>query len=298
MRARRAAFSLVLVVLPAVASMLLLRPASPVRATEPAAESIPAVCGEKLPLPGDDEFRKSEYELLLGRFMEAECYKHLGWPHDVQIRPSGPTIATLGTSTSDPHLPAWGAQSWAVHGSVLVYYSPDVYRWMCERDAAGKREFVEECRETCPQCRLDGHGEVRPIADGEMVVKLMYGTTTGEMLRDPSPASHKLLSIPFMVKDHRGARDGWWWATWVPTDLVPQEAQLDWPPPANFPYPWMGFGYYCVNCHASAAAEFTFSNLAFVLGKPDSFPTFYLQDQPPLLDDNPTDEVDVASDAH
>ncbi len=75
-----------------------------------------------------------------------------------------------------------------------------------------------------------------------MVGKLMFGTTTEEMLRDPSPESHKLLSIPFMVKDQHGAKDGWWWATWVPTDIVPQEAQLDWPPPTNFPYPWMGFG--------------------------------------------------------
>lgn len=297
MRLRRVAFSLVLAILLA-AALTLRQSTPPVRATEPAAEDVPQVCREKLPLPSEYEFRKSEYELLLGRFMKAECYKHLGWPHDVQIRPSGPTIATLGTSTSDPHLPAWVAQSWAVHGSVLVYYSPGVYRWMCERDAAGERHFVEECRKTCPECRLDGKGEVRPIGDGEMVVKLMYGTTTEEMLRDPNPTHHKLLSIPFMVKDRQGAKDGWWWATWVPTEIVPQEAQLDWPPPANFPYPWMGFGYYCVNCHASAEAEFTFSNLAFVLGKPNSFPTFYLQDQPPLLDDNPTDNIDVASDAH
>ncbi|HVR99574.1 MAG TPA: hypothetical protein VMW27_23320, partial [Thermoanaerobaculia bacterium] len=234
MRSRRAAFSVVLVSLLA-AAFTLLRPDAPVRATEPVAGEVPAVCREGLPLPSEYEFRKSEYELLLGRFMEAECYKHLGWPHDVQIRPSGPTLSTLGTSSSDPHLPAWVSQSWAVHGSVLVYYSPDIYRWMCERDAAGKKEFAEECRETCPQCDLEGrredNPEVRPIADGAMVVKLMYGTTTEEMLRDPDPAHHKLLSIPFMVKDQQGAKDGWWWATWVPTDVVPQEAQLDWPPP-------------------------------------------------------------------
>jgi hypothetical protein len=201
MRARRAAFSLMLVVLLAAATMLL-RPAPVVQATEPEAVSLPPVCGEKLPLPSEYEFRKSEYQLLLGRFMAAECYKQLGWAHDVQIRPSGPTIATLGTSTSDPHLPAWVSQSWAVHGSVLVYYSPDVYRWMCERDAAGEREFVAECRETCPACKLDGKDGkdgkdgIRPIADGEMVVKLMYGTTTEEMLRDPSPAGCQSCHMP------------------------------------------------------------------------------------------------------
>lgn len=299
MRSRRVALSLALAALPLSLVLLLLRPAPPVRAGEPEAQAVPPVCTEKLPLPSEYEFRKSEYELILGRFMHAECYARLGWPHDRQLRPSGPTLASLATSTSDPHVPAWAAQSWTVHsGSVLVYYSPDVYRWMCERDAAGERELVAECRRTCPQCDLDGQGEVRPIADGEMIVKLMYGTTTEEMLRNPDPADYELISLPIMVKDSRGAKDGWWWATWVPPSQASQESQLDWPPPANFPYPWMGFGYYCVNCHASASAEFTFSNLGFVLGDPNTFPTFYLQGQPPLLDDNPTDSVEVASDAH
>jgi hypothetical protein len=45
----------------------------------------------------------------------------------------------------------------------------------------------------------------------------------------------------------------------------------------------MGFGYYCVNCHASARDEFTFSTLNNVLGDPDTFLKFLYQDQPPIL---------------
>lgn len=305
LRSRRAVLPLALASLPLAAALLLLRPAPPARAGQaPTSPQVPAACSEPLPLPSEYEFRKSEYELLLGRFLREECYSRLGWPHDRRIRASGPTIASLGTSATDPHLAAWTSQGWATHGSVLVYYSPDVYRWMCERDAAGAREFVAECRATCRECRLDGGGEVRldnggkvrPIADGAMIVKLMYGTTTEELLRDPDPAAHEMLGLPIMVKDSRGSRDGWWWGTWVPPSQASEQSQLDWPPPPNFPYPWMGSGYYCVNCHASAAAELTFSNLGFVLGDPEEIPDFYLQDTPPLLDDDPHDEIEIAED--
>ena len=45
----------------------------------------------------------------------------------------------------------------------------------------------------------------------------------------------------------------------------------------------MGFGFYCVNCHASAKSESTFSDLNNVLGAPDTFTKFYFQDQPPQV---------------
>ena len=87
--------------------------------------------------------------------------------------------------------------------------------------------------------------------------------------------------IALMVRDSQGGKDGWYWGSWDPQ--ATEASQLDWPPPANLPYPWMGFGYYCVNCHASAKDEFTFSTLNNVLGDPDTFIKFYFQDQPPIL---------------
>ncbi|HEX6900258.1 MAG TPA: hypothetical protein VF789_11115 [Thermoanaerobaculia bacterium] len=274
MRSRRALWALVALALAGVAA----RPqdAPPANAPSP---DMPAECRLALPLPSEFPFAKSEYERILGRFLRAECYARLGWRHDSQLRPTGPTLSTLG---GDPHRPAWTAKTWGTHNTVLIYYSPDVFRWMCERDAAGERDFVEECRKECPTCRLDGKEEdVRPIADGSMIVKLMYGDTTEEMLEDPSPAGRPRPGMALMVKDHKGAKDGWWWASWEPS--ISEQAQLDWPPPVNFPYPWMGFGYYCLNCHASAAAESTFSSLNNVLGDPDDILKFYLQDQPPIL---------------
>jgi hypothetical protein len=269
--------SLTLTVLAGTA-LTALRPAPPAAAA-PAAAETPRVCAAPLPLPSEFPFAKSEYEAILGRFMKAECYLHLHWPHDKQLRPTGPTVAALG---SDPHLgPAWTTTTWGTHGTVVVYYSPDVYRWMCEGDAAGERKFVAECRKTCPSCRLDGKAPVRPIADGSMIVKLMYGNTTAARLEDPSIPKGEANMIALMVRDSRGSKDGWFWGSWDPQ--ATEDSQLDWPPPVNLPYPWMGFGYYCVNCHASAKNELTFSSLNNVLGDPDSFLKFYFQDQPPIV---------------
>ncbi len=69
MKSRRAAFSLLLVTLLAVAS-------------EPAADSIPEVCREGLPLPSEYEFRKSEYQLLrAGRHRQARIRRRM--PRDL-----------------------------------------------------------------------------------------------------------------------------------------------------------------------------------------------------------------------
>src|SRR3954453_4757971 len=122
-------------------------------APETVAPAEPEICSAALPLPGDFPFAKSEYERILGRFLKAGCYLRLGWHHDKQIRSNGPTVAALGGD--DPHVPKWVTTTLGTHNTVVVYYSPDVYRWMCERDAAHERRSVAECRETCPTCRLE-----------------------------------------------------------------------------------------------------------------------------------------------
>jgi hypothetical protein len=237
------------------------------------------ICSATLPLPSAFPFHKSEYELILGRFMKDQCYLTLGWPHDKQLRPTGPTVAAL-TAGSDPHIPAWTVTTLGTHQTVVIYYSPDVYRWMCERDAAHEKQFVAECKKSCPTCRLDGK-EPAPIADGSMILKLMYGMTNAEDLQNPRiPPSEDMTMTALMVKDAQGSKDGWYWANWDPQ--ATEFSQLDWPPPVNLPYPWMGFGFYCVNCHASTKSESTFSDLNNVLGDPNTFTKFYFQDQPPI----------------
>src|SRR5882724_1589293 len=248
----------------------------------PSPDGLPSECSG-LPLPSSMAFAKSAYELRLGRFLRAGCYKLLQWQHDAQLRATGPTSAALDAS-QDPHLPTWITTNLGTHGTVVIYYSPDVYRWLCEGDAAHERRFVNPCKATCTNCRLDAQDLARqpraPIADGSMIVKLMYGNTTAEHLENPKIPDEGPSFIALMVKDARETRDGWFWGSWSPT--LPEASQLDWPPPANLPYPWMGSGYYCVNCHASARDESTFSHLNNVLGDPDTFLKYYFQDQPPI----------------
>src|ERR1700709_1700726 len=117
-------------------------------------------CTTPLPLPSSLAFAKSEYELLLGRFFRNECYRALGWQHDAELRATGPT--TAGLDLTDPHLPSWITTNLGTHGVVAIYYSPDVYRWLCEGDAAGERHFVPQCKASCPQCRLAAAGPGRP----------------------------------------------------------------------------------------------------------------------------------------
>jgi hypothetical protein len=297
MRSTRGLWSLMLPVLAAAVALLALGPVPVVRASQEAHPLRAALasasedCSAPLPLPSAYLFEKSEYERILGRFLRAGCYKTRHWRHDAQIRSTGPTVATLGGD--DPHVPKWLTTTLGTHTTVVVWYSPDVYRWMCERDAAHERRFVGECRKTCPTCRLKRGQAVRRIADGSMILKLMYGNTTAERLEDPSIPKVEPNILALMVRDSRGGRDGWYWGSWDPqaTEL----SQLDWPPPANLPYPWMGFGYYCVNCHASAKSEFTFSTLNNVLGDPDSFVKFYFQNQPPIVGEPPQPVVQTLS---
>ena len=125
-----------------------------------------------------------------------------------------------------------------------------------------------------------GKEPVQPIADGSMILKLMYGNTTAERLQNPADPHGRVEHDRADGARPEASKDGWYWGSWDPQ--ATEASQLDWPPPANLPYPWMGFGYYCLNCHASAKSESTFSSLNNVLGNPDTFVKFYFQDQPPI----------------
>jgi hypothetical protein len=269
----------------AAAVATLAAPKPPVKTPAPASPAPPPdfSCTAPLPLPSSLAFNKSAYELLLGGFLRNECYRLLGWQHDAELRATGPTSATLQFK-DDPHLPSWVTTNLGTHGVVAIYYSKDVYRWLCEGDAATERHFVSQCKATCQRCRLDAaelaRQPRRPIEDGSMIVKLMYGNTTEEILQKPPIPRGQPTFVALMVKDSKDTRDGWFWGSWDPNSS--QASQLDWPPPANLPYPWMGSGYYCLNCHASAAGESTFSHLNNILGNPDTFLKYYFQDQPPI----------------
>ncbi len=68
-----------------------------------------------------------------------------------------------------------------------------------------------------------------------------------------------------MVRDSGGSHDGWYWGWfgWGKGDWRP-----DWPAPEANDYPYMGFGLYCTNCHASARDNYTFASLRNIKGHP------------------------------
>jgi hypothetical protein len=163
---------------------------------------------------------------------------------------------------------------------VFIYYFPDVFRWMQEREAA-----LREGRDLTT---------LRPIADGSMILKFMLAGDDNKAAADfpdirqlpetTIAAMVKEAPIALMVKDAKGSKDGWFWGTWyLGTSAKDQQDQIDWPPPPNFPFPWMEAGNYCVNCHASARSEFTYSATSHVLGDPEKFPTFMMTGSPPIL---------------
>ena len=128
--------------------------------------------------------------------------------------------------------------SYGVHPTVKIYYSPAVIDWLSDRS--------------------------KVIPDGAMIVKEQYSP----------PAARYQLAAPaavngwtIMIKDSKGAQDGWYWAEIWGAQCVDNNN-----PP--FAYPYAGFGLYCVRCHASAEREHTFTyskNIKGFPGDPDSY---------------------------
>jgi hypothetical protein len=106
--------------------------------------------------------------------------------------------------------------------------------------------------------------EAAPIPDGALIVKEMF----------PAPAAacadvkdvRRLLptsGAAVMVRSTQASKDGWFWGWFGWSGWDP-----DWPTSPQNRYPYMGFGQYCVNCHASAEDNFTFASLVNVDGHP------------------------------
>jgi hypothetical protein len=184
-----------------------------------------------------------EYEEALGSFLRNVCYRDeaSGWKRDKRVRDTGPFTASLQNGQ-------WTGTYHGTHAPVVVWYSPEMLAWM------RMNRPVEEG--SAPE-------EATPIPDGAVIVKEMY----------PAPAAAcagvdpvRLLptsGAAVMVRDRQGAQDGWFWGWFGWSGWDP-----DFPPDAANRYPYMGFGQYCVNCHASAEDNHTFASLRNVQGEP------------------------------
>ncbi|HJR09517.1 MAG TPA: hypothetical protein VJ842_19805 [Pyrinomonadaceae bacterium] len=125
-----------------------------------------------------------------------------------------------------------GGKYYGTHNAVKVYYSPEIVKWL----GSGK----------------DSDRKEGDIPDGAAIIKEMY---TPPAKQDPNQTVNGLA---IMVKDKNGSYDGWFWSDGSPT--------------INYGmYPNAGFALYCVNCHASAKTELTFSTINNILGNSITF---------------------------
>jgi hypothetical protein len=149
--------------------------------------------------------------------------------------------------------------SGGVHPLVKIWYSPEMWKWIT----------VDQRKGNPP--------------DGAMLVKEQF----------VEPTSQSLDSWTILVKDAKGSHDGWYWADLSTPgstssntsansgDPVPRNGSSPQCPQAS--YPSIGFGQYCLNCHASAAGSTsTFANSSHVTGA---------EPPPPSTDFPPDDNI-------
>ena len=201
----------------------------------------------------------NEYEAVFSQYLEAMCHRDLagGWKVDKRVRDTGPWIGTYQNGK-------WTGQYHGTHAPVLVWYSPEMYAWM----KANRPEPVQVAAPgtapvTAPPVPMPP-AVTPPVPDGAIIVKEMYTPPAAACIAvDPLYLKATSKGAAIMVRDSKGAHDGWFWSGygWGAPDP-------DWPAPAGNRYPYMGFGQYCTNCHASAKDNQTFSSLKNIDGEP------------------------------
>ena len=188
----------------------------------------------------------NEYETKFGQYLGAMCHRNeaAGWKVDKRIRDTGPWIGTYASGK-------WTGQGFGTHAPVLIWYSPEMYAWLkANRPEDGPAPAL-----------------IAPVPDGAMMIKEMYpypaAACAGVDVNYLLPLSQ---ASAIMVRDSKGSFDGWFWGWygWGPNSGW----AVDWPAKQTSPYPAMGFGQYCTNCHASAKDNSTFSSLKNIKGEP------------------------------
>ncbi|WP_077411475.1 hypothetical protein [Marinicella sediminis] len=204
---------------------------------------------------------KNAFDVQMRDFLRARVYDHkLDWAHDLNWRMTGPYVGEFGSG-----------ESYGVHPAVRVYYSPEMVVWMCS----------------------DRKSE---LPSGAMIIKEM--ANIDEKLGIVKPDN--CMSIPDDPKRLPGSwtvmyrtdvtHDRWYWANptmkgdgnppvsdrsaftvasdvpqapvkrnqhWYPTGYVFSDKQkID-----TVIYPYNLYGAACINCHATAESNLTFSSL-------------------------------------
>jgi hypothetical protein len=119
-----------------------------------------------------------------------------------------------------------------VHPFVKIWYSPQVFTWMTVNQRKG------------------------PVPNGAIIVKEMYANPTAP-----------LTEWTVMIKDSDISWDGWYWGDLVNPSPRNPNAPPKPPPGGGCAEPQVLFngpGLYCLNCHASAIAQDTYSNTEYL----------------------------------
>src|SRR5258706_3855022 len=131
--------------------------------------------------------------------------------------------------------------SYGVHPTVKIYYSPAVINWLLRKNPDDV------------------------IPDGAMIVKEQYAAPAARYQLQGPPL---LRGWTIMIKDAKGAKDGWYWdESWA--------AQCADNNKAPFAVPYGGFGLYCTRCHASAEKELTFTYTKNIQSFPGDYDTYF-----------------------
>lgn len=190
------------------------------------------------------------YEKALGDYLRNYCHRSpaSGWKRDKWVRDTGPYVATLQNGQ-------WQGSIYGTHGTVVIWYSKDMMDWLKVNRPADERQTP---------------ANPAPVPDGAIMVKEMFPAPAAACAGIDPLHLYPSGGAAVMVRDSRRSRDGWFWGYFAWKDWT-----ADWPAPEGNPFPNMGFGQYCVNCHASAQDNSTFSSLRNIQGEPGE-PIVYL----------------------
>ena len=236
----------------------------------------PAPLNLQNPPPLDDLAAKNLYDEEYGDFIRDRKYaSELGWKHDIDWRLTGPYVGSIGSGSS-----------YGSHPAVKIYYSPKVVDWLCD---GRNGEIPDGAMIVKEQHGIDSDLGITLNSQNCMIIQ-----------NDVSPSSWST-----MVKSEASSLDGWYWGSVSETPQPPIKASQVGNPPifdstgitsddffADMPNPpvqpnpdWYPSGYvfandskipdivspysiygnYCINCHASAVNESTYSSIANIL---------------------------------
>ena len=206
--------------------------------------------------------RLDEYERKLNDFFRNWCHRDTqsGWVSDKFLREVGPFSGRLQNGRWDQS----DYKSNAFHAPVVIWYSPEAYDWI-------------------KQYRSDPHldpSQEPPVPDGAMIIKEMMKSPSSTCLDKDVTHLFPVSGAAIMIRDQAASHDGWFWG-WYGWQSESPEAkdtfEPDWPA-KGFSIPNMGFGQYCMNCHASAANNLTFSSTVNIKGEPGEPVSYLTQD--------------------